>query len=111
MAKIKKVHTDLKRLRAMTDADIRSGVARDPDTVPNIANLEGLRRVRGPQVRPKKQQVTLRLSQPVIEHFKAGGRGWQSRLDDYLMVNAVSRPVKHTARAAAKKKRIARKVV
>ena len=27
-----------------------------------------------------KQQVTLRLPRHVLEHFKAGGAGWQSRL-------------------------------
>lgn len=35
-----------------------------------------------------KQQVTLRLPRHVLEHFKAGGAGWQSRLsralEDYV---------------------------
>jgi len=33
--------------------------------------------------RPKVQQ-SLRLSPEVIEHFKAGGAGWQTRIDDVL---------------------------
>jgi uncharacterized protein (DUF4415 family) len=28
--------------------------------------------------------VTLRLSREVIEHFKAGGKGWQTRIDEAL---------------------------
>ena len=31
-----------------------------------------------------KQQVTLRLPQQVIEHFKAGGAGWQTRIGEVL---------------------------
>jgi uncharacterized protein (DUF4415 family) len=31
-----------------------------------------------------KQQVTLRLPRAVIEHFKAGGAGWQTRISEVL---------------------------
>lgn len=31
-----------------------------------------------------KQQVTLRLPRQVIEHFKAGGAGWQTRISRAL---------------------------
>jgi uncharacterized protein (DUF4415 family) len=31
-----------------------------------------------------KKQTTLRLSQNVIEHFKADGRGWQTRINTVL---------------------------
>ena len=42
-----------------------------------------VRRGRPPLEQPKRQ-VTLRLSAEVIEHFKAGGPGWQTRIDDTL---------------------------
>ncbi len=35
-----------------------------------------------------KQQVTLRLPPDVIDHFKAGGPGWQSRIGDVLQRHA-----------------------
>jgi uncharacterized protein (DUF4415 family) len=41
-------------------------------------------RLRGAQKAPTKVQVTLRLDQAVIEHFKAGGPGWQSRINTAL---------------------------
>ncbi|KEZ14751.1 hypothetical protein AX777_23060 [Sphingobium yanoikuyae] len=41
-------------------------------------------RARGPQKAPKKVSTTLRLSPEVIEHFKSGGPGWQSRIDAAL---------------------------
>jgi uncharacterized protein (DUF4415 family) len=39
---------------------------------------------RGPQKAPTKKQVSLRLSPEVLEHFKATGRGWQTRIDETL---------------------------
>jgi uncharacterized protein (DUF4415 family) len=39
---------------------------------------------RGPQKAPTKKLVSLRLSAEVIEHFKAGGPGWQTRIDSTL---------------------------
>jgi uncharacterized protein (DUF4415 family) len=32
----------------------------------------------------QKRQVTLRLPPEVVEHFRAGGRGWQTRLVEVL---------------------------
>ncbi len=48
------------------------------------ALMKILRKTRGPQKAPTKKQVTLRLEQGIIEHFKAGGAGWQTRINDAL---------------------------
>jgi uncharacterized protein (DUF4415 family) len=40
---------------------------------------------RGPQKAPTKKLVSLRLSPEVIEHFKATGPGWQTRIDSTLL--------------------------
>jgi len=39
---------------------------------------------RGPQKALVKQQVTLRLDAIILAHFKAGGRGWQTRINAAL---------------------------
>lgn len=39
-------------------------------------------------LRSDRQQVALRIPRPIIEHFKAGGPGWQTR-----MVEALGREV------------------
>jgi uncharacterized protein (DUF4415 family) len=39
---------------------------------------------RGPQKAPTKKLVSLRLSPEVLEHFKAKGPGWQTRIDETL---------------------------
>ena len=45
---------------------------------------ESLRRkigVRGPQKSPTKERITIRLSQDVVQRFRATGEGWQTRVD------------------------------
>lgn len=42
------------------------------------------RRGRPPVGDTPKQQVTLRLPRAVIEHFRAGGAGWQTRIGEVL---------------------------
>jgi len=41
-------------------------------------------RRRGRQKESTKISTTIRLSPEVIEHFRAGGPGWQSRINDAL---------------------------
>ena len=63
----------------------------DRDTAPDLSGdgwpekfaKAPVRRGRPPVVRPKVS-TTIRLSQDVIDHFKAGGRGWQTRVDEAL---------------------------
>lgn len=44
-----------------------------------------LRRGRGPQVKPKKVAISIRVNPKIIEHFKAGGAGWQARIEKVLL--------------------------
>lgn len=39
---------------------------------------------RGSQRAPIKAKVTLRLDRGVLEHFKATGKGWQTRINEAL---------------------------
>lgn len=39
---------------------------------------------RGPQKSPVKKLVSIRLDQDVLERAKAGGPGWQTRINDIL---------------------------
>ena len=67
---------------------------RDPDDAPEItqewvdrANLyHGKKLVRRgrPPAEVRKVSTTLRLSPEVLEHFRGGGPGWQTRIDQAL---------------------------
>lgn len=85
--------TDWKRVQSEAAAD--EPVARDADDLydPNDpaavdafwdAATVRRRGERGPQKAPTKEQVSLRLSPEVLAYFKAGGSGWQTRLDQAL---------------------------
>ena len=81
------------------DAAINAGIAADPDTeelddawfararpasVVDPGLVERVRRGRGRQTAPTKEQVTIRLDADITAHFRAGGPGWQTRLNDAL---------------------------
>jgi uncharacterized protein (DUF4415 family) len=58
--------------------------ARPPHEVLPPHIMAAFPRTRGSQRAATKIPVSIRLSPEVIEHFKAGGPGWQSRIDDAL---------------------------
>ncbi|MBF0282024.1 MAG: BrnA antitoxin family protein [Zetaproteobacteria bacterium] len=79
------------------EALINQGIADDPDTFEldesffacavkaGTADTQSIvHAVRGKQRTPVKQQVTLRLPENVIDYFKKGGKGWQTRLSHTL---------------------------
>ena len=75
----------------MNENDGPTGRGLDPDTAPDLANDDWpekfakapVRRGRPPKARPKVS-TAIRLSPEAIDHFRAGGRGWQTRIDDAL---------------------------
>jgi len=48
------------------------------------ASLQKKLRRRGPQRAPTKVATTVRFDADVVDHFKAGGPGWQTRINDAL---------------------------
>jgi len=89
MAKRKPLTDATGEVRELQRADLAAGTRLS--SLPK--SLQGkLRRVgeRGPQKAPTKQLVSLRLSLDVLAHYKAGGPGWQTRIDQTLK-RAVSR--------------------
>lgn len=60
--------------------------ARPAADFPELAEMfERMRGQRGPQKSPTKERVGLRLDHQVVEHFKAAGAGWQSRINAALV--------------------------
>jgi uncharacterized protein (DUF4415 family) len=53
-----------------------------PEVFPELA--EKIRRARGPQKAPTKALVSLRIDRDILERFKSGGAGWQSRINEAL---------------------------
>ena len=73
-------------VRELTRADLRRfGPAKEALPPELVEVLPARRRgERGPQKRPTKDQITLRLDHDIVEFFKSSGPGWQSRLNRAL---------------------------
>ncbi len=52
------------------------------EVLPGLADR--YKRTRGKQKSPIKVSVTIRLDQDVVRHYRSGGKGWQTRLNDDL---------------------------
>ena len=82
------------------EAAINRGIAADPDNpelddaafaamrpartvVPAIVAAHA-RRKRGPQKRPTKELISLRLDRELVEALRASGTGWQRRAGEML---------------------------
>ena len=62
------------------------------------ATIAGLRRTRGPNKRPAKEQVAIRLDPDVVGALRASGPGWQTRVNAALKDWLASQPAKRKAR-------------
>jgi uncharacterized protein (DUF4415 family) len=74
--------TDWARLRAMSDEEIERNAAEDPDN-PEWTDEELAKAERVP-ARSSKSAIYIRLDPEVLEYFREGGRGYQSRINAVL---------------------------
>jgi len=72
--------TDWARVDAMTDEDIERAAAEDPDSVPFDIDWSEAELV----VPPKKQPISIRLDEDVIDWFRRSGPGYQTRINAVL---------------------------
>lgn len=73
--------TDWERLGRETDDDILAAIAADPDAAPP---LDAAWFARARVVFPPKQTITIKLDGDVLEWFRAGGKGYQTRINSVL---------------------------
>jgi len=60
--------------------------------------LASLHRTRGPNKKPAKEQVAIRLDQEVVGALRASGPGWQTRVNAALKEWLASQPAKRKSR-------------
>jgi uncharacterized protein (DUF4415 family) len=76
----RKGKTDWARVDALTDEDIAKAVANDPDAVPIDIDWSDAVLV----VPPKKQAISIRVDEDVLNFFKKQGDGYQRRINAVL---------------------------
>jgi len=72
---------DVPELTAEDFAAARPMAEMFPEIVESFARMRG---ERGPQKSPVKERVGLRLDRRVLDHFRASGPGWQTRINEVL---------------------------
>lgn len=76
------------------DAQIRAGIAQDPDTLEMSENeAKRLRPVGRPCLAVTKERITVRLSPEVTNYFRSLGSGWQTRMDEVLRHYVASKQI------------------
>ena len=69
---------DLKRLAALSDEEI------DTSDIPELTDAQLAEMQQSKYFRPVKKQITARLDADVLAWLKAGGKGYQSRMNAIL---------------------------
>ena len=72
------IKSDLTRIDAMRDKDI------DYSDIPDRGDDDAFWARATTEWPPKKEAVSIRLDEDVIQWFKAGGRGYQTRINNVL---------------------------
>jgi uncharacterized protein (DUF4415 family) len=92
--------TDWARVDATTQAEVEAQIAEDPDDWLTEADAV---LIRGIPPRVTKARVNIRLDRDVLDFFRAGGPGYQSRINEVLKVFVRrSQPAKAKERAVTR---------
>jgi uncharacterized protein (DUF4415 family) len=81
--------TDWEALQEKTDEEIEAAVREDPDAV--LLDKEWFEKAKLVVPSSEKKRITIRLDEDIVEHFKEGGPGYQSRINDVLRAYVTSK--------------------
>lgn len=56
----------------------------DLSEIPEITDFSGFHFGNKKYFKPKREQVSIRLSTYIVDHFRAMGKGWQTKVNDFL---------------------------
>lgn len=81
--------TDWEALQEKTDEEIEQAVREDRDAV--LLDEEWFEKAKLVVPSSDKERITIRLDEEIVEHFKQGGPGYQSRINDVLRAYVTSK--------------------
>lgn len=56
----------------------------DFSDIPEITDFSNFKPAHSEYFKPKREQISIRLSKYIVDHFKAMGKGWQTKINDFL---------------------------
>ncbi len=74
--------TDWDALEEKTDAEIREAVESDPDA--HLLDEKWFENAVFVRPSAEKERISIRLDEDILEFFRAGGKGYQSRINKVL---------------------------
>lgn len=86
-------HTDWEALENTTDEEILRAVEDDPDTY--LLDGEWFENAVFVNPSAEKEQISIRLDSDILEFFRAGGTGYQSRINKVLREYVAIQKYKH----------------
>ncbi|HTZ81009.1 MAG TPA: BrnA antitoxin family protein [Stellaceae bacterium] len=91
--------TDWRRLRRQSDEETAAAIERDPDAAPLLDDswFAGARFVPAPE----KELISIRVDKDVLDFFRRGGAGYQTRINEVLRAFATHRAPARKARTAS----------
>lgn len=82
--------TDWERVAALTDEEVERAIAEDPDAAP-VLDEAFWRNAEILDPRHQKSTITMRVDDDVLDFFKGGGPGYQSRMNAVLRAYVYAR--------------------
>lgn len=56
----------------------------DCSEIPPLTDFSGFHFGNENYFKPKREQISIRLSKYIVDHFRAMGKGWQTKVNDFL---------------------------
>ena len=76
---------NLQEIMAINETDAISDSEIDLSEIPEIKSLEVFKPIHPEYYKPVREQVSIRFNKVLVDHFRTFGKGWQTKVNDFLM--------------------------
>ena len=77
--------TDLEKSITLCEANAIPDEQINTTDIPEITDFSDFKPMHPEYFKAKKEQISIRFNSILVDHFKSMGKGWQTKVNDYLM--------------------------
>ena len=77
--------TDLEKSIALCEANAIPDEQINTTEIPEITDFSDFEPLHPEYFKAKKEQISIRFNSILVDHFKSMGKGWQTKVNDFLM--------------------------